>query len=122
MNMKFTKKVATTGLVISLLLNIFFAIFLILPGAGNQEQFVNYLPVERNSHSRSIEDAFLISSEELNKEHVKNVLLVLQFYNKDFKFINGQLKIPPELWEDKDYMANITSKANDSTWLANRNW
>ena len=86
------------------------------------DEYIVYRPIRMNLKSNSKEGLYEISFDQVSKEHADKIKFVLKFYGMMFKEDNNGLKIPLSLWNNKDLLANITSKAEDSVWLKNQKY
>ena len=86
-----------------------------------ENEYVQYRPVFFNLRKKlAIESQYIVDTSQMDDNHIKNMMFVLKYYSKDFKLNEKKLLIERVLWEDKDYMANLTKKANDENWLLNK--
>ncbi len=70
--------------------------------------YTPYVPVKREG---AAEPVFVAAPELLDAEHVKCIVTVLRKYNEPFLIKNHKVYIKRSLANDKDLLANYTSKA-----------
>lgn len=81
-------------------------------------EYVNYKQVTIDPKSNTPSGLYKVLEEQPSREHLDKVKFVLNFYGiKQYKDDANGLKILCSLWNDKDLLSNITSKAKDSAWL-----
>lgn len=82
----------------------------------DEDGFATYRPVVADTRSPSNEGLFVVQKT-ASADHLRRVRLVLDHYKIEYRVRDGEVRIPCKVWKDKDYLVNITSKANDDSWL-----
>lgn len=93
--------------------------FLLLSGGRETSDFVPYRPVYFDVTATDPLYAYKVNRAIMSDAHVEKVRLVLEHYDLEHRVEQGRLMIRRELWEDRDRMAEITTKARDWDWLTN---
>jgi hypothetical protein len=73
---------------------------------------VTYIPIVHKGNDL-VADSTLIT-----KEHLDNLEHVLTVYGLGYiRVSEKEIKIHRKLWKNRDYLWNMTTKANDRIWL-----
>jgi hypothetical protein len=100
------------ALISSLMINLYFLYAHVFHKEPVSE-YVKYRPVFFSLNNvNDIENNYMIDTSKMDAEHLKNVALMLDKYGHSYQLKGEALYIKRSLWEDKDYLANITNKAN----------
>jgi hypothetical protein len=109
---------------VSIVINLYFGYTCVLNAHAQLDttsEYVPYRPIFANTRRYyKSESLFMVDTSGLNEKHIENLQKVLKYYRHEYKLEGSKLLVKRVLWEDKEYMANMTSKANDEQWLNSR--
>ena len=87
------------------------------PGPGcDKGSYVEYKPIVADLRKIGA-DVFSIDESIATDEHHDGVRFAFDRYGIDYKEVDGKIFLVCEVWGDKDYIWNITMKADDKEWI-----
>ena len=83
---------------------------------------VLFQPVYFNDHSNREPDLYIIGDEKMSSDFYMRLEYVLEFYGIGYLRKDDVIFVSRDLASDKDYMANLTKKALDDSWLKDKGY
>ncbi len=113
--MKYYKKKIVLVLVVITL--VFFIAGLVLYFT-HEDEFVEFNPIVINPIAQDAGNLYITDeSISIDGEFKENLVFVLNFYRIKYKLINNKIYVGNKIGQDYDYVANLTSKANNPDWI-----
>jgi hypothetical protein len=82
--------------------------------------YAEYKPVFVDPGVRPPAEPYFIDESRVNAEHYESIQFVFEYYDIKYKLVDNKVMVECRVWEDKDYMVNLTNKSNSKKWLADK--
>lgn len=98
-------------------------LFLIIMSDGcaasecTEDGYAEYKPVFVDT-TKLRDEVYVIDESMVDAVHYENIKFVFEFYDIKYKVVDSKIMVDCKVWEDKDYMMNMTKKAGHKDWLA----
>jgi hypothetical protein len=83
------------------------------------EGYTLYKPVFFK-HTVTSEDIYYTNEDRVGPNHDEHIQFVFDYYKIKYKVQDEHIMVDCAVWDDKDYMWNLTRKAEDKLWRETR--